>query len=138
WRYHYPQGPFPYQDLVDTNAGRNRFEPEYELLDTGAFDGGHLTLGLRYAKAGADDLLMAIQLTNAGPQADTIHVLPSAWFRNTWSWGDAEARPTMRAEGTGLVAVDHPIVGAMELSAAAAPGGAQPDVLFCENETNVA
>ena len=95
WRYHYPQAPFPYQELIDVNAGRNRYQPEYELLDTGAFDGDRYWITeVHYAKAGPDDLLMVIQLTNAGPEADTIHVLPTAWFRNTWSWGqDEPGRP---------------------------------------------
>jgi len=94
WRYHYPQAAFPYQDLIDTNAGRNRYQPEYELLDTGAFDGDRYWITeVHYAKAGPDDLLMAIQVTNAGPEAETVHVLPTAWFRNTWSWGDNEPRP---------------------------------------------
>ena len=68
WRYHYPQGAFPYQDLIDTNARRDRYQPEYELLDTGAFDGDRYWITeVHYAKAGPDDLLMAIQVTNAGP-----------------------------------------------------------------------
>jgi hypothetical protein len=139
WRYHYPQAPYPYQDLVDTNARRNRYEPEYELLDTGAFDGDrYWVTEVHYAKAGPDDLLMAIQLTNAGPEADTIHVLPHAWFRNTWSWGDQEPRPALRASGDRSVEVDHPIIGAMELIGAAGPDGASPQLLFCENETNLA
>ena len=96
WRYHYPQGAFPYQDLIDTNAGRNRYQPEYELLDTGAFsDDRYWITEVHYAKAGPDDLLMAIQVTNAGPETETIHVLPTAWFRNTWSWGDDEPRPAL-------------------------------------------
>src|SRR6267143_1396337 len=70
WRYHYPQGAYPYQDLINVNARRSRY-----------------------------DLLMAIQLTNAGPEAEPIHVLPTAWFRNTWSWGDSEPRPSLRASG---------------------------------------
>ena len=91
WRYHYPQGPYPYQDLIDVNARRSRYEPEYELLDTGAFDGDRYWITeVHYAKASPDDLLMAIQVTNAGPEAETVHVLPTAWFRNTWSWGDTE------------------------------------------------
>ena len=139
WRYHYPQGPFPYQDLIDTNAGRSRYEPEYELLDTGAFDGDRYWITeVHYAKAGPDDLLMAIQLTNAGPEAETIHVLPTAWFRNTWSWGDGEPRPALRASGDRSVTIDHPFAGTLELIAAAAPGGADPQLLFCENETNLA
>ena len=138
WRYHYPQGPFPYQDLIDVNAARNRYQPEYELLDTGAFDGDrYWVTEVHYAKAGPDDVLMAIQVTNAGPDAETIHVLPTAWFRNTWSWGHDEPRPGLRATGDRSVAIDHPIAGAMELIAAPGPGGAGPQLLFCENETNL-
>ena len=139
WRYHYPQGAFPYQDLIDTNARRSRYQPEYELLDTGAFDGDRYWITeVHYAKAGADDLLMAIQLTNKGPEAETIHVLPTAWFRNTWSWGDDGERPGLRASGDRSVAIDHPIVGSMELIGAAGPDGIGPQLLFCENETNLA
>jgi Mannosylglycerate hydrolase MGH1-like glycoside hydrolase domain len=138
WRYHYPQGPFPYQDLIDTNAARDRYQPEYELLDTGAFDGDEYWITeVHYAKADPDDLLMAIEVTNAGPKADTLHVLPTAWFRNTWSWGD-EPRPGLRASGDRSVTVDHPFVGTMELISAAGPDGADPRLLFCENETNLA
>ena len=93
---------------------------------------------MHYAKASPDDLLMAIQVTNAGPEAETIHVLPTAWFRNTWSWGDDEARPALRASGDRSVTIDHPFLGTLELIAAAGPGGADPQVLFCENETNLA
>ena len=139
WRYHYPQGAYPYQDLIDTNARRSRYEPEYELLDTGAFDGDRYWITeVHYAKAGPDDLLMSIQLTNAGPDTETIHVLPTAWFRNTWSWGDGEPRPSLRASGDRAVTIDHPIVGTMELIGAAGSDGSEPQLLFCENETNVA
>ena len=98
WRYHYPQGPFPYQDLIDENGRRNKFEPEYELLDTGAFDDNrYWIVETHYAKASPDDLLMEISVTNAGPDSDTLHVLPTAWFRNTWSWErDAPGRPWRR------------------------------------------
>ena len=139
WRYHYPQGAFPYQDLIDTNAGRSRYQPEYELLDTGAFnDDRYWITEVHYAKAGPDDLLMSIQVTNAGPETETLHVLPTAWFRNTWSWGDDEPRPALRASGDRSVAIDHPFLGDLELIGAAAPGGADPQLLFCENETNLA
>ena len=139
WRYHYPQGAFPYQDLLDTNAGRSRYQPEYELLDTGAFnDDRYWITEVHYAKAGPDDLLMSIQVTNAGPETETLHVLPTAWFRNTWSWGDDEPRPALRASGDRSVAIDHPFLGALELIGAAVPGGADPQLLFCENETNLA
>jgi hypothetical protein len=140
WRYHYPQAAFPYQDLIDTNAARDRYQPEYELLDTGAFDGDRYWITeVHYAKAGPDDLLMAIQVTNAGPEADTLHVLPTAWFRNTWSWGDTdETRPGLQASGDRSVTIDHPFAGTMELIGATGPDGADPQLLFCENETNLA
>ncbi|BCJ47606.1 glucosidase [Actinoplanes ianthinogenes] len=138
WRYHYPQGEFPYQDLIDTNARRDRYEPEYELLDTGAFDEDRYWITeVVYAKAGPDDLLMSIQVTNKGPEAETLHVLPTAWFRNTWSWGDDGTRPSLRAAGDRSVLIEHPITGTMELIAAAGPDGAGPRLLFCENETNL-
>ncbi len=137
WRYHYPQRAFPYQDLLDTNARRNRYEPEYELLDTGVFDDDrYWIVEVHYAKAGPDDILMTVQVTNAGPEADTLHVLPTAWFRNTWAWGDDEVRPSAHASGPRSVALEHPVVGAMELSAAPGPDGADPTMLFCDNETN--
>ena len=141
WRYHYPQGAFPYQDLLDTNAHRSRYEPEYELLDTGAFnDDRYWITEVHYAKAGPDDLLMTIQVTNAGPETETLHVLPTAWFRNTWSWDDeaTEARPALRASGDGSVTIEHPFLGTLELIAAAGPDGTDPQLLFCENETNTA
>jgi len=95
---------------------------------------------VHYAKAGPDDLLMTIQVTNAGPETETLHVLPTAWFRNTWSWDEeaTEARPALRASGDGSVTIDHPFLGALELIAAAGPDGTDPQLLFCENETNTA
>ena len=118
WRYHYPQGPFPYQDLIDTNGARNREEPEYELLDTGAFDDDRYWITeVHYAKASADDLLMTVQVTNAGPETATLHVLPTAWFRNTWSWDVDAPKPELRAVGDSAVGIDHPFAGPMELLA---------------------
>ena len=139
WRYHYPQGPFPYEDLIDQNRSRSRQQPEYELLDTGIFDESRYWITeVHYAKASADDLLMSIQVTNAGPDTDTLHVLPTAWFRNTWSWDESAPRPSMAATGAGSVAVEHPFLGALELTGGPGPGGAAPSLLFCENETNTA
>jgi hypothetical protein len=144
WRYHYPQGAFPYQDLIARNAARSRFDPEYELLDTGAFDGDRYWITeVHYAKAAPDDILMTVQVTNAGPEAASLHVLPTAWFRNTWSWGDDPARPVLRGDGERRVLIEHPSLGTMELIGAAGPAGAAqdgpgPQLLFCENETNVA
>ena len=139
WRYHYPQHAFPYQDLVDQNGARSREEPEYELLDTGVFDDDRYWITeVHYAKASADDLLMAVRVTNAGPEVATLHVLPTAWFRNTWSWDAGAPKPAMKATGESVVSIDHPFVGPLELVAGPAPDGSQPAALFCENETNTA
>ena len=139
WRYHYPQAAFPYEDLIDQNRSRSRLQPEYELLDTGIFDESrYWIIEVHYAKADADDLLMSIQVTNAGPDTDTLHVLPTAWFRNTWSWDEGAPRPSMAATGPRSVAVEHPFLGALELTGGSGPGGAAPSLLFCENETNTA
>jgi hypothetical protein len=146
WRYHYPQRRFPYEDLIDRNEARNRQQPEYELIDTGAFaDGKYWITEVRYAKAGPDDILMTVEVTNAGPEAADLHVLPTAWFRNTWSWDEGAGKPELvaapaadAAAGVTRVALTHPFVGAMELLAAAGPDGVAPEALFCENETNVA
>ena len=84
------------------NGSRDKYQPEYELIDTGVFDSDrYWIVEVHYAKADPDDLLMAITVTNAGPDAETLHVLPTAWFRNTWSWDvdspkPALARPTVR------------------------------------------
>jgi hypothetical protein len=146
WRYHYPQGPFPYDELRAESARRDRRAPEYEILDTGIFDQDrYWVTEVSYAKSDdAADLLVEIRVTNAGRDADTIHVLPSAWFRNTWSW-DGSAKPLMRiaANGTGAaddaasgVDIDHPFLGTLELLAGTASDGTVPAALFCENETN--
>jgi hypothetical protein len=138
WRYHYPQGQYPYQDLIDVNRSRDRYQPEYELIDTGAFsENRYWIVEVSYAKAGPDDLLMAIKVTNAGPDADTLHVLPTCWFRNTWSWDTDAPRPSMAATGDSSVAIEHPFCGQLELLAGTGADGAAPTVLFCENETNV-
>ena len=91
--YKYPQAAYPYEDLVGTNGGRSRTEPEYELLDTGVFDEDrYFDVFVEYAKAEHDDLLCRITVANRGPDAAELHVLPTVWFRNTWG-DDREARP---------------------------------------------
>lgn len=135
WRYHYPQGAFPYDDLVAENARRTRDDPEYELLDTGIFDEDrYWAIEATYAKATPTDVLLRVTVENAGPEADTIHVLPTLWFRNTWSWGEDGERPEIRLVGGELVAT-HAKLGTYRLEAAAA-GGVEPVPLACENETN--
>ena len=137
WRYHYPQAAFPYEDLRRENGRRGKLDPEYELLDTGAFDGDrYWIVEVHYAKADPGDVLMSVQVTNAGPDPDTLHVLPTAWFRNTWAWEVDSPRPGLEGTGEGSVAVQHPFLGDLELLAAPGPDGAVPTALFCENETN--
>jgi hypothetical protein len=138
WRYHYPQGEYPYAALVDENAARGKLDPEYELLDTGIFDDDrYWIVEAHYAKADAFDVLLTVEVTNAGPEADTLHVLPTAWYRNTWAWElDAEA-PELRADDTAArIVTEHPFLGELELVADAGPDGAAPSLLFCDNETN--
>ena len=143
WRYHYPQRQFPYEDLITGNAARNRQQPEYELIDTGAFDDGRYWITeVHYAKAAPDDILMTVEVTNASPDEAELHVLPTAWFRNTWSWESGADKPELAvapaAAGAARVTLTHPFVGEMELLAAAGPDGVVPPALCCENETNVA
>jgi hypothetical protein len=137
WRYHYPQAAFPYEELISENAARGRLQPEYELIDTGVFDSGrYWAAEVQYAKADPGDLLMAISVTNAGPEPATLHVLPTAWFRNTWSWDESEPRPALAALGDSAVAVAHPFLGPLELIAGHQPDGPVARLLFCDNETN--
>ncbi|HEY1298685.1 MAG TPA: glucosidase [Chloroflexota bacterium] len=137
WRYHYPQSAFPYQKLLEENARRGKFDPEYELLDTGAFDDDrYWIVQVDYAKDTPLDVLMHVRITNPGPEADTLHVLPTAWFRNTWSWDVDAPKPRLeRGDGTS-VRIDHPFLGQLELVGGPDPSGAEPTLLFCENETN--
>src|SRR5438477_7158443 len=98
--YKYPQRAFPYALLVEENRRRDRRAPEYELLDTGVFDEDrYWDVMVEYAKAGIDDILIRITATNRGPEAVPLHLLPTLWFRNTWSWRAGSVRPTLRAIG---------------------------------------
>jgi hypothetical protein len=139
WRYLYPRAEYPYADLVHENAARDRVQPEYELLDTGVFDAGYWEVEVDYAKADPTDIVWVVRATNAGPDRDTLHLLPSAWFRNTWSWDPDAVAPQLRraADGT-RVEIDHPFLGPLELVADAGPDGTAPALLFCDNETNAA
>jgi Glycosyl hydrolase family 63 C-terminal domain len=153
WRYHYPQAAFPYEQLRVENSRRDRRSPEYEILDTGVFDQDRYWITeVRYAKTDdARELLIEITATNVGPDADTLHVLPTAWFRNTWSWDEGEPKPVMKLAdsagdadnaGNAVIDIEHPFLGPLELVADTADDGAlrnsvAPTPLFCENETNV-
>ena len=131
--YKYPQAPFPYAQIVDENKRRSRQDFEYELIDTGVFDDQrYFDVFVEYAKATPEDLLVKITAWNRGPERATLHLLPTLWFRNTWSWDGATSPPEMRhdAESGGIVAL-HPELGRRFLFADGAP-----EWLFTENETN--
>jgi hypothetical protein len=137
WRYHYPHAAFPYADLVAENGRRGRTEPEYELLDTGVFDDDrYWVVEVDYAKAGPHDVLMTVRVTNAAAERASLHVLPTAWFRNTWSWDVDAPVPQLRAGEGSAIAVDHPFLGPLEIVAAPGPDGVEPRLVFCDNETN--
>jgi hypothetical protein len=130
--YKYPQAAYPYSDLVETNRRRTRAEHEYELLDTGVFDDDrYFDVFVEYAKAGPEDILVHITVENRGPEPATLHVLPTLWFRNTWSWGGEAPRPAVREAGPALIAASHPDLGERLLSCEGAAA-----LLFTENETN--
>jgi hypothetical protein len=138
WRYHYPQAEFPYGELVAENGSRDQGQPEYELLDTGVFEGDrYWVVEVTHAKADPHDLLMEVGITNAGPETATLHVLPHLWFRNTWSWDVGAERPTLRATGPSTVAVEHPRLGGLTWDLEAGPDGSTPELVLCDNETNV-
>ena len=140
WRYHYPQAAFPYEDLVETNRARSKLEPEYELIDTGIFDDDrYWIVEVHYAKASTTDILMRITARNRGPETATLHVLPTLWFRNEWSWNPEPTKPELRAgpDGRSILA-SHPELGDYALEIGPGPDGTQPTLLFCENETNLA
>jgi hypothetical protein len=136
--YKYPQREYPYARLVEENARRGRDEPEFELLDTGVFDDDrYFDVTVEYAKAGANDILVRVTVENRGPAPAPLHVLPTLWFRNTWSWAHGAPKPrlgrTDGPAGAAVVRVEHP-----ELSPEFrlyAEG--TPRLLFTENETNV-
>jgi hypothetical protein len=135
--YKYPQAEFPYARLIEENHRRGASEPEFELADTGVFDDGrYWDVTVEYAKASPEDILIRITIANRGADAAELHLLPTLWFRNTWSWGRTGEgywpRPSIR-EVAGGVSAKHGSLGEFELLAE--PGGA-PRWLFTENETN--
>jgi hypothetical protein len=129
--YKYPQVEFPYAQLVEENRRRGKDKPEFELLDTGVFnDDRYFDVFVEYAKADLEDILVKITATNRGPEAAPLRLLPTIWFRNTWSWADDAERPDMRRIAGGIE-LDHPRLGRRWLYFEGAP-----EILFTENETN--
>ena len=133
--YKYPQAAYPYGDLIETNRRRGRQEMEYELIETGVFDENrYFDVFVEYAKASPEDIFVQITISNRGPEAATLHVLPTLWFRNTWSWGGDAPRPSLRkisGDKARAVAASHPDLGERFLYAEGAT-----ELLFTENETN--
>ena len=134
--YKYPQSAFPYADLVDTSRRRGRLEFEYELIDTGAFnENRYFDVFVEYAKEAPEDILVQISVHNRGPEAAELHVLPTLWFRNQWSWHASAERPaffqTDGTPGRSVVKAVDPLLGQRYLYC---EGGAP--LLFTENETN--
>ena len=130
--YKYPQREYPYRDLVETNRRRSREEFEYELLDTGIFDDDrYFDVFVEYAKEGPEDILVRITVHNRGPEAARLRVLPTLWFRNTWSWGEEQSKPSLREVGPGAIQATHPELGDYWLHCEGAP-----ELLFTENESN--
>ena len=134
--YKYPQAAFPYDDLVANNKKRSRLEKEYELLDTGVFAGNrYFDVFVEYAKAAPEDILIKVSVCNHGPEAASVRVLSTFWFRNTWSWSQGAARPVLREsaapKGTRILSASHETLGERHLCC-----DGDPALLFTENETN--
>jgi len=146
--YKYPQDPFPYKKLLDENRRRGSQDPEYELADTGVFERDrYFDVQVEYAKASPDDILIRITVCNRGGEAATLHLLPSLWFRNTWSWGrNGEGywpKPRIERAGPSTLRTEHASLGSFRLDAETLPSneGSEaipPVLLFTENQTNVA
>ena len=140
--YKYPQAEFPYERLVRVNRERSKAEPEFELIDTGVFDDQrYFDVFAEYAKADVDDVLVRITVANRGPEAATLHLLPTLWFRNTWSWGrDGEGywpKPSIRRSGPASMVAEHVGLGRYTLDADVPEAGPAVEQLFTGNETNL-
>jgi len=130
--YKYPHTAYPYGDIIESNARRGRAGLEYELLDTGVFDQDrYFDVFVEYAKATPEDILIQVTIENRGPDAASIHVLPTLWFRNTWSWTPSAARPSLSAIGGDVIAASHPVMGKRFFQVEDANA-----LLFTENESN--
>jgi hypothetical protein len=130
--YKYPQAAFPYTQLVEENRRRGKDQPEFELIDTGVFDANrYFDVLVEYAKAGPDDILGQVTVTNRGPDPASLHVLPQLFARNIWSWWPIPERPQLSGHNDGSVTAFHPSLPAMCFTCDGAG-----ELLFCENDTN--
>ena len=130
--YKYPQAEFPYGQLVEENRRRGKLAPEFELIDTGIFDGErYFDVVVEYAKADVEDILVKITATNRGPEEASLNLLPTIWFRNTWSWNqNGTAKPWLRSTGEGVVELN------CDLGTRWFYCDGSPELLFTENDTN--
>jgi hypothetical protein len=130
--YKYPQGPFPYSELVEENRRRSRKDPEFELIDTGIFDDNrYFDVFVEYAKADVEDIHVRITIVNRGPEKAVLHVLPTVWFRNDWVWFGREPADTLTALDANTIGVAMGTLGERYVSFEGTPS-----LLFTENETN--
>jgi hypothetical protein len=130
--YKYPQAAFPYTQLLEENRRRSRLDPEFELIDTGVFDQDrYFDIEIEYAKASTDDILIRITVTNRGPEYASLHLLPTLWFRNTWSWKFDLARPSLKRTGDAVIDIEEPSLGSFQFTL----DSGRP-MLFTENDTN--
>ncbi len=133
--YKYPQARFPYERLVEENRRRGKREPEFELIDTGVFSGErYFDVFATYAKAAPEDVLLELEIVNRSSEPAQLAVLPTLWFRDTWTWSEGAERPLLRdlsERGETVLEAVHPTLGTYRLYAQA---GGEP--LFTENETN--
>jgi hypothetical protein len=138
--YKYPQSAFPYADLVRQNAARGLYDTEYDLVDTGVFDGGrYFDVEMEYAKAAPEDLVIRVTITNRGPDAAPLDVLPTVWQRNTWSWTHGAVKPSMQLVHDEIQISDRDRgLGDYVFQVISASDDAEPEWLFTENETNYA
>ncbi len=138
--YKYPHSAFPYQHLVKENKMRSSKAPEYELLDTGIFDEGrYFDVFVEYAKKAPDDILIRIHAHNRGPEPAPLHILPTLWFRNTWSWGNGDVDETARPEMSlrnGIVHTWHETLEPYRFYVQKLDGAYTDEWLFTENQTN--
>ncbi len=139
--YKYPQSEFPYARLVEENRRRGKQDAEFELVDTGVFDEHrYFDVIAEYAKASPNDILIRVSIANRGPEAATIHLLPTLWFRNSWSWGctheGCEIKPRLEAAGLAAVVARHVSLGEFRLDVEPSAGAEPVELVFTENETN--
>ncbi|MGB4739218.1 MAG: glucosidase, partial [Fuerstiella sp.] len=139
--YKYPQALFPYEQLSLENRNRGQDRPEYELADTGIFDNSeYFDVRAEYAKESPNNILIKITVSNRGPKAAPVHVLPTLWFRNTWTWGCQHEgngpKPTMTVEKNGQVQAIHDTLGQFKFAADTSTCGAEPEWLFTDNDSN--